>query len=62
MPSARVPLDTLIIPAMVDFDSIILSFPKSETEKDKHPTKAVLIQTMPPSLTSKDEKDFTKQK
>jgi hypothetical protein len=60
MPSARVPLDTLIIPAMVDFDSIILSFPKSETEKDKHTTKAVLIQTIPPSLVKKDEEGATK--
>ena len=60
MPSARVPLDTLIIPAMVDFDSIILSFPKPEANKDKHTTKAVLIQTMPPSLMSMDEKSFTK--
>jgi hypothetical protein len=51
MPSARVPLDTLVIPAMVDFDSMILSFPKPEGKKDKHSTKeAVLIQTMPPSM------------
>jgi hypothetical protein len=55
MPSTRVPLDTLVIPAMVDFDSMIISFPKSEGNKDKHSTKAVLMQTMPPSTLKREE-------
>ncbi len=55
MPSARVPLDILVIPAMVDFDSMILSFPKPDGKKDKHSAKAVLIQTMPPSILKREE-------